>query len=85
MILNSVLKLSLSICLSLHVKAYDPLGLLFPQKMIGALLFRNILQIVNAKFPPSAAPSKIQKGKIRWDFEILDFDEENHFLSGWVQ
>ena len=38
----------------------------------------------NAKYPPSKADSKIQKGKIRLDFEILDFGEDNDFLSGWV-
>ena len=36
--------LTLRICLSLHAKAHDPLGLVLPTRMIGSLLFRNTLQ-----------------------------------------
>ena len=36
--------LTLRICLSLHAKAYDPLGLVLPVRMIGNLLFRKTLQ-----------------------------------------
>ena len=53
LIINPEIKLSLRICLSIHAKAYDPLGLVFPTKMFGALLFRKTLQFVNAKYPPS--------------------------------
>jgi hypothetical protein len=65
-ILHPSLKLSLRICLSFHSKAYDPLSLVFPTKMIGPLLFRKTLQFANAKFLPSKAQSKIPKRNIRF-------------------
>ena len=85
LILNPELKLTLRICLSVHAKAYDPLGLVLPTKMVGALLFRKTLQFINAKFPLTKADIKVQKGRIRWDFQILDFGEGNNFLSSWVK
>ena len=33
--------LTLWVCLSLHVKPYNPLSLILPVKMVGSLLFRN--------------------------------------------
>ena len=84
LILKLKIKLTLRISLSLHAKAYDPIGLVLPTKMVGAILFRKTLQFVNAKFPLSEAKSKIHKGKIRWDFEIQDFGEDNDFLSSWI-
>ena len=85
LILNPTLKLSLRICLSVHAKAYEPLGFMFPTKMVGAILFRKTLQFINAKFPVSKAECKGQKGKIRWDFQISDFGGEDNFLSSWVK
>ena len=38
--------LTLRICLSLHARAFDPLGLVLPTRMIGNLLFRNNLQFL---------------------------------------
>ena len=40
------LVLTLRICLSLHAKAFDPLGLVLPTRIIGMLLFRNTLQFI---------------------------------------
>jgi len=36
------LKLRLRDCLSLHARAFDPLGLILPLKMLGNLLFRSV-------------------------------------------
>ena len=38
--------LTLRVCLSLHAKAHDPLGLVLPTRMIGNLLFRGTLQVL---------------------------------------
>ena len=54
--------LTLRIGLSFHAKAYDPLGLVLPTRMIGNLLFRNSLQTLK----------KDQKGKIPWDDTLPD-------------
>ena len=51
------LKLTLRIALSLHAKTHDPIGLVLPTRMIGALLFRESLQLIK----------KGVKGKIPWD------------------
>ena len=40
------LKLTVRICLSIHSKAFDPLGLVLPTRMIGNLLFRETLQFL---------------------------------------
>ena len=37
------LKLTVRICLSIHSKAFDPLGLVLPTRMVGNLLFRETL------------------------------------------
>ena len=52
--------LTLRIGLSFHAKAYDPLGLVLPTRMIGNLLFRKSLQLLK----------KEQKGKIPWNDEM---------------
>ena len=44
---SPVLKLTLRICLSIHSKTYDPLGIFLPTKMIGNLLFRITTQFLN--------------------------------------
>ena len=49
--------LTLRVCLSLHSRPFDPLGLARPTKIIGDILFRNTLQHIK----------KGNKGKIPWD------------------
>ena len=63
------LALTIRICLSVHAKTHDPLGLIFPVKMIGTLLFRETLQHMNQAY--NRERNKI-KGKIPWDTEIDD-------------
>ena len=53
--------LTLRVCLSLHSKPYDPLGLLLPLRMVGNLLFRNTLQDLK----------RGGKGAIPWDEPIV--------------
>ena len=85
-ILNPNVKLTLRICLSIHAKAYDPLGLVLPTRMVGNILFRKTLQFINRTFPViSEGGRKVQKGKIRWEFEIADFGEENDFEESWIR
>ena len=57
------LKLTLRICLSLHSRVFDPLGLVLPTRIIGMLLFRDSVQILK----------KGLKGRIPWD-EHLEGD-----------
>ena len=62
MVESPVIKLTLRICLSVHSKTYDPLGLFLPTKMIGNLLFRETTQFLNKG-----------GGKgIQWDFPLDD-------------
>ena len=62
--------LTLRVCLSLHAKAHDPLGLVLPTRMIGNLLFRATLQ----------ALKKERKGKIPWDEEI-DTEHKDDWMN----
>ena len=62
--------LTLRIGLAFHAKAYDPLGLVLPTRMIGNLLFRNSLQILK----------KEQKGKIPWDDQLPD-----NLVAEWLE
>ena len=52
--------LSLRSALSIHAKAYDPLGWILPCKMIGNLLLRLTIQVLK----------KDVQGPIPWDLEI---------------
>ena len=52
--------LSLRVALSIHAKAYDPLGLILPCKMIGNLLLRLTIQVLK----------KDVQGPVPWDIEI---------------
>ena len=54
-------QLTLRICLSLHARPFDPLGLILPTKVIGNVLFRKTLQLIKRN----------NKGKIPWD-EAID-------------
>ena len=62
--------LTLRVCLSLHAKAHDPLGLVLPTRMIGNLLFRKTLQVLK----------KERKGKIPWD-ESIDSDLKEEWIK----
>ena len=63
-------RLTLRVCLSLHAKAHDPLGLVLPTRMIGNLLFRKTLQILK----------KERKGKIPWDEDI-----DSELKEEWIE
>ena len=65
--------LSLRICLSLHAKAYDPLGMVLPTRMFGSLLFRSTLQDLK----------KIRQGKIPWD-EPIDDNLDSAVKKNWL-
>ena len=49
--------LTLRACLSLHARPFDALGFILPTRVIGNILFRNMLQLLK----------KERKGKIPWD------------------
>ena len=66
------ISLTIRICLSIHAKTHDPLGLVLPVKMIGTLLFRETLQNINKTMK--------SKGRIPWDTKI---DEE--FTGKWLE
>ena len=53
--------LTLVAALSIHAKCYDPLGLVFPCKMVGNLLLRRSIQILKREI----------KGPIPWETEIV--------------
>ena len=53
--------LTLRVCISLHAKPFDPLGLVLPTRMIRSLLFRDILQSFKKEWKTS---------KIPWEDEI---------------
>jgi len=67
---NPHLKLSLRDCLSLHARAFDPLGLILPLKMKGNLLFRETLQYLSNKLKKENPEIKSQ-GRLPWDEEVL--------------
>ena len=60
--------LTLRIALSIHAKAYDPLGLILPCKMVGSLLLRLTIQVLR----------KEAQGPVPWD-EIIDGDLERRW------
>ena len=64
------LKLTIRICLSVHAKTYDPLGLVLPTRMIGNLLFRESLQLLK----------KERQGKIPWD-AVIEGDLKQQWLE----
>ena len=70
--------LTLRICLSLHARAFDPLGLVLPTRMIGNLLFRNTLQhLKRGTGDMNIEKEKAKKPLIPWDEEIdLDFKSQ---------
>ena len=73
------LTLTIRICLSIHAKTHDPLGFVFPVKMIGTLLFRETLQGMNQELYRDK--HQIPKTKrIPWDSEI---DQE--FKDRWLE
>ena len=73
-------KLTLRICLSLHARAFDPLGLVLPTRMIGNLLFRNTLQFLKRGVAiDKDEKKKAKKNLIPWNEE---FDQE--FASQWL-
>ena len=55
--------LTLRIALSVHAKAYDPLGFVLPCKMIGSLLLRLSIQVLK----------KEAQGPVPWD-QVVDGD-----------
>ena len=69
LILNPGLLLTLRVCLSIHAKAYDPLGFVLPTRMMGNLLFRESLQHINMFISKQGVQTK---NKILWDFKIDD-------------
>ena len=66
------LKLTLRDCLSLHAKAYDPLGIVLPTKQIGNLLFRKTLRGLNLKAKESNHEKKVSP----WDLEVIEYRKE---------
>ena len=69
------LKLTVRICLSIHSKAFDPLGLVLPTRMVGNLLFRETLQFL--KQDANTNEDDVKKNnkkentnKIKWDQEL---------------
>ena len=67
LVLNPKLIMTLRLCLTIHAKAYDPLGFMLPTKMMGNLLFRESLQHINM-FLTKQEVNK--RNKIMWDFRI---------------
>ena len=63
---NPQLKLTLRDCLSLHSKAFDPLGMILPVKMIGNLLFRQTIQFLSHQAKTDDKPTS----KLPWDKEV---------------
>ena len=70
-------KLRLRDCLSIHSKPFDPLGFVLPVRMVGNLLFRKSLQVMNTR--ESRETNKI-KGPIPWDLEV-----PSEFLGEWLE
>ena len=73
---NPKLKLTLRECLSVHAKAFDPIGLVLPLKMNGNLLFRKTLQFLSNSI--KTEDSKL-KNKLPWDCEIV-----GEFKDRWL-
>ena len=71
------LVLTIRICLSIHAKTHDPLGFIFPVKMIGTLLFRENLQSMNQN---CYREGNKMKGRIPWDAEI-----DESFKEKWLE
>ena len=76
---NPKLKLTLRICLSLHAKAFDPLGLILPTKQLGNLLFRDTLQFLSGRAKEMNETDKNSK-KLPWDFEV-----EGKLKEKWIE
>ena len=72
--------LTLRICLSLHARAFDPLGLVLPTRMIGNLLFRNNLQFLKRDNCENDKKKKDKKSLIPWDEEV-----GSQFRIQWMQ
>ena len=62
--------LNIRIALSIHMKPYDPLGLVLPTRMIGMLLLRETMQKLKKQI----------KGPVPWD-EIIEGD----LLEKWLE
>ena len=62
--------LSLRVALSIHARAYDPLGWILPCKMVGNLLLRLTIQVLK----------KDVQGPIPWDLEIT-----GDLYQRWIQ
>ena len=58
--------LTLRVCLSLHAKAHDPLGLVLPTRMIGNLLFRKIMQEMLLRNKQLDQP----RNRLPWDMKV---------------
>ena len=73
------MNLTLRDCLSIHSKAFDPLGLVLPTKMIGMLLFRETIQFLKQnqegnsnKLPWDKAIDGVLKDRWLEYFSMLD-------------
>ena len=62
---NPSLKLTVRDCLSLHARCFDPMGLVLPVKMTGAILFRNTLQVISIKIKSDGGGKRLP-----WDEEV---------------
>ena len=62
--------LNVRIALALHMKPYDPLGLILPVRMVGNLLLRETIQTLKKEL----------KGPVPWDEKI-----EGELLDRWLQ
>ena len=76
---NPSLRLTLRECLSLHARAWDPLGFVLPVKMVGTLLFRKTLQFLSNKVQKMVNEIKI-KNKLPWDLEI-----DGQYRTKWIE
>ena len=71
------IKLTLRVCLSIHAKTCDPLGLILPTKMVGTLLFRSCLQFMNQKL---FRENNKLSGKIPWDIPV-----DEMYVQPWLE
>ena len=62
-------KLSIRICLSYHARCFDPMGFVFPTRMIGNLLFRFSIQTLK----------KDLLGRVPWDESLPE-----NLVSDWL-
>ena len=75
---NPKLKLRLRDCLSLHARAFDPLGLILPLKMLGNLLFRVTLQQLSDRIKKNDSDIKPKpQNRLPWDEEVFGVLREN--------